>query len=86
LGIVVLSDNASGLSLQDAWITLEQVVPEGCRPRSAPDLDPDKRQPLRIEINNLEDAEGYFSILMTGAVEPRRNFIYINALAARVDA
>jgi DNA gyrase/topoisomerase IV subunit B len=41
---------------------------------------------LRIEINNLEDAEGYFSILMTGAVEPRRNFIYINALAAKVDA
>ena len=56
------------------------------RPRSALDLDPDKRQLLRIEINNLEDAEGYFSILTTGAIEPRRNFIYINALAARVDA
>ena len=58
----------------------------GGRPRSALDLDPDKRQLLRIEINNLEDAEGYFSILMTGAVEPRLNFIYINALAAKVDA
>ena len=30
--------------------------------------------------------EGYFSILMTGAVEPGLNFIYINALAAKVDA
>ena len=58
---------------------------KGCRPRSALDLDPDKRQLLRIEINNLEDAEGYFSILMMGAVEPQRNFIYINALAAKVD-
>ena len=45
------------------------------------DLELDKCQPLRIEINNLEDAEGYFSILLTDAIEPRSN-----ALVAKVDA
>jgi hypothetical protein len=34
----------------------------------------------------LEDAQKYFSILMTDAVEPGRNFIYANALAVKVDA
>jgi hypothetical protein len=64
----------------------EEFVRKGCRPRSALDPDSAKRQLLRVKNANLEDAQKYFSILMTDAVEPGRNFIYANALAVKVDA
>jgi DNA gyrase/topoisomerase IV subunit B len=64
----------------------EEFVREGCRPRPALDPGLAKRQLLRVKNANLEDAQKYFSILMTDAVEPGRNFIYANALAVKVDA
>jgi DNA gyrase/topoisomerase IV subunit B len=64
----------------------EEFVREGCRLRPALDPGLAKRQLLRVKNANLEDAQKYFSILMTDAVEPGRNFIYANALAVKVDA
>ena len=49
-------------------------------------LDPKNRQLLQVGIDNLEDAEEYFSTLMGDLVEPRRKFIYEHALDAKVDA
>jgi DNA gyrase subunit B len=49
-------------------------------------LDPATRQLLQVKIDNLETAEELFSTLMGDLVEPRRNFIYANALDAKVDA
>ena len=49
-------------------------------------MDPQKRKLLRVQIDSLEEADKYFSILMGDEVDPRRRFIEENALNARPDA
>ena len=49
-------------------------------------MDPKKRKLLRVQIDSLEEADKYFSILMGDEVDPRRRFIEENALNARPDA
>ena len=46
-------------------------------------MNPEIRILQRIEINDLMAAETAFTILMGDAVEPRRDFIYQNALMVR---
>ncbi|MFA5489948.1 MAG: DNA topoisomerase (ATP-hydrolyzing) subunit B [Candidimonas sp.] len=43
-------------------------------------LDPNHRNLLKIDIENIEEAEDAFSILMGEHVEPRKHFIQQNAL------
>ncbi|MFN7037966.1 MAG: DNA topoisomerase (ATP-hydrolyzing) subunit B [Alphaproteobacteria bacterium] len=43
-------------------------------------LNPETRTLLQVRINHFDDAEEVFSTLMGGVVEPRRDFIYNNAL------
>ena len=43
-------------------------------------LDPDARSLLRVKVNQADDAESVFSTLMGDVVEPRREFIQLNAL------
>jgi DNA gyrase subunit B len=44
-------------------------------------LDPNTRNICQVTIRNLEDAHRVFSTLMGDEVEPRRQFIYDNALS-----
>jgi DNA gyrase subunit B len=48
-------------------------------------LDPELRDLLRVKLDHIEDTEEYFSNLMGNLVEPRRRFIYENALNANLD-
>ena len=43
-------------------------------------LDPNNRTLVKMAINNRDEAENMFSILMGDAVEPRRQFIQDNSL------
>jgi len=49
-------------------------------------LDPQARTLLQVKLSHLEEAEDIFSTLMGDVVEPRRDFIQANALAANLDA
>jgi DNA gyrase subunit B len=43
-------------------------------------LDPDARHLLQVKVSHSEEADGIFSTLMGDMVEPRRDFIQVNAL------
>lgn len=44
-------------------------------------LDPDARTLLQVKIDQFDEADGVFSMLMGDVVEPRRDFIQSNALS-----
>jgi len=48
-------------------------------------LDKEVRTLLQVKIGDLAEADDIFSKLMGDVVEPRREFIQANALAASVD-
>jgi len=46
-------------------------------------MDPKNRTLHKVEVNEAQEADRVFSILMGDAVEPRRDFIYQHALDVR---
>ena len=48
-------------------------------------LDPNARSLLQVQVKEVDEADELFDQLMGDVVEPRREFIQDNALAASVD-
>ena len=46
-------------------------------------MDPEKRSLLQVKVEDVVEADEIFSILMGDQVEPRRDFIYANALEVK---
>jgi DNA gyrase subunit B len=46
-------------------------------------MDPGRRTLLKVRVEDVVEADGVFSVLMGDEVEPRRQFIYNNALEVR---
>ena len=46
-------------------------------------MNPEKRTLLKVRVEDVVEADGVFSVLMGDEVEPRRQFIYSNALEVK---
>ena len=46
-------------------------------------MDPTNRRMMRVDINDVQDANESFEVLMGDDVEPRREFIDANALSVK---
>ncbi len=78
----IFETGRKGLSLQ-RYKGLGEMNPEQLWETT---LDRNQRTLLQVKLGDLGEADEIFSKLMGDVVEPRREFIQENALAARVDA
>ncbi len=78
----IFDTGRKGLSLQ-RYKGLGEMNPEQLWETT---LDKDARTLMQVKVGDLSEADEIFSKLMGDVVEPRREFIQMNALSANVDA